>query len=239
MAKGKARRINPEQWRKIQDAQLAAVLRKVQSGRVLNSNEQRILDSHRSETPPAKQQARPEPASTDAGVWMTPAEFLRWLPSQGITLSRKNLYATYYGAGAKHPVHRSPDGKRIHGPKALELIRIIHGGDTIGETGRIIAERQAADARFRTAKARAAEIELEELEGKRVKIDVVERVWATMFEHAKNEARTLANNLPEDLHGKEKPEMRVILERGLRQLFQHLAESCRQRVTGHALKAAS
>lgn len=166
----------------------------------------------------------------DPATWLPPSAFLRWLKTQGVSLSRKGLYKTYFGKGARHPVHTSPDGKRIHKFKAIELIRMIQGGDGLGDSSRIIAERQAADARFRTAKARAAELELEELEGKRVAIEVIDRVWATMWENVKNEARTASHNLPRQLVGQTAPEIRAILEKSFHQIFAHLAQSCRDRI---------
>lgn len=168
---------------------------------------------------------------SDDAVFMTPSQFLRWLPTQGLTLSRKSLYKTYFGKGARHPVHTSPDGKRIHKHKALELIRIVQGGGTgADESARMVAERQLADARYRTAKARMAELELEEQLGARVPFAVLEQVWAAMWENVKNEARTAAHNLPDELHGKTKSEMRASLELAFHRIFSHLASDCRQRI---------
>lgn len=226
----------------IADAQLAAVLSKVKRGQVLTAREQQILDRARA-VPDNGKPGTPELQSLEehdgeGPIWLPPSEFLRWLQEQGITLSRKSLYKTYYGTGARHPVHVSPDGKRIHKWKALELIRIVQGGEGAGDSARIITERQQADARFRTAKARQAELELEEIEGKRVPLDTIERVWATMWENVKNEARALEHNLPEELDGKSKGEMRGVLSLALHRMFAHLATSCRDQVKNLARKPA-
>lgn len=236
------KRLSDDQWRLIQDAQLAAVLNKVKAGKVPNAREQAILDRARA-VPDNGKPGTPELQSLEehdgeGPIWLPPSEFLRWLQEQGITLSRKSLYKTYYGTGARHPVHVSPDGKRIHKWKALELIRIVQGGEGAGDSARIITERQQADARFRTAKARQAELELEEIEGKRVPLDTIERVWATMWENVKNEARALEHNLPEELDGKSKGEMRGVLSLALHRMFAHLATSCRDQVKNLARKPA-
>jgi hypothetical protein len=183
----------------VQKQQLANILRKVAKGRTLTAREQQILESAAAEKRPEGRQGR-QSEENDAAVWLTPAAFLRWLPSQGLQLSRKNFYKTYYGSRARHPVHTSSDGKRIHKLKALELVRLIQAKDAgDDDADRVIRERQQAEAMFKNAQAIRQVIALETMLGQRLRRDLVGRVWSQAVENLKNELRTIEHNGTEEI----------------------------------------
>lgn len=202
----------------VRRTQLANIINKAKSGKVLSRAELELLERGSAE----KQEPKKAAASAEEKVWLSPSEFIRWANEQGVSLSRKSFYKTYFGRGARHPVERSKDGKRVHRDKALELIRMVQADD-YGDSSRIICERQAADARVKSAKARMAEIELETLSGQRPSIEVVKRVWGRAVENLRGELRTLAKNMPDELFGKAREEMTNLMERRFEDAFRHVS----------------
>lgn len=182
----------------VRNQQVRNVLAKVAAGKTPTAREQKILDA--AAVVETKGAARPKgrKGSEEDSVWLTPAEFLRWMPSQGITLSRKNFYRTYFGSAARHPVHVNPEGKLIHKWKAVELIRLIQSRDDT-EGSRAIRERQTAEALAKTAEAMRRVIDLEERMKKRIRIDTVTKLWGQAVENLKNELRTIEHNATEDV----------------------------------------
>jgi len=153
-------------------------------------------------------------------IWLTPAEFERWLPSQGVQISHQNLYKTYLGRNARYPIPRSSSGK-IHRGKALELINLARGRAHV-ETGS--AEdaarlRLEAEARWKAARAAIAEIKLEELRGRKVDVDLVRRVWTRTIETLKSDLLNLARSLPDLIAGRRRAEQAAIIERAFRELL--------------------
>lgn len=219
MTKGGKKTLTAKDLEVVNAAQIANIIRKAKAGRVLSQREENIL-AHA--VPTSKKAIKPSriPAEEDQNVWLTPAEFERWLQGQGISISHKNLYRSYLGKGARHPLERSAAGK-IHKEKALELIRLIQGREE-GDAARIITERQAADARYKAAKARAAELALEAELKLRVPTALVEKVWGRAFENFKSELRTIEHNLPDDLEGKPRAEMQAILAKAHHEALKHL-----------------
>lgn len=186
--------LTPKDLELVKSQQVRNVLKKIAAGKTPTAREQRLLDEA-AEGPPRRK--NPKGQEEDA-VWLGPAEFLRWLPSQGITLARKNFYARYYGKQAKHPLHVSPDGKKIHKWKGAELIKLIQSKES-GDGDRVIRERQAAEALFKTAQAQRAVVLFETVLGQRVRTHVVTKVWSDAVENLKNELRTIQQNVPDEL----------------------------------------
>lgn len=206
--------LTAQQVEKIERAQLGVVIEKTRQKKPLNSREWKLLAKYGGTKPP-------EETPDEDRVWVTPAELERYLPTVNITISKKNLYKTYLGKGARHPLERSGDGKRIHKHKAAELIRIVQGRDDTSAS-RVIQERQLADARYRSAKARREEILLQQLMGDRIPLAAVEKVWARALENFFNELRAMEHNAPEELFGKDRAEMRAILQLRHHEARKHL-----------------
>lgn len=205
--------LNKEHVTAIEQSQLAVALAKSKAKKPLTAREWKLIEKY--------SQTKQAPEPEQERVWLTPAELERWLPSVGVKISHKSLYKTYLGKGARHPLERSGDGKRVHKDKAAELIRIVQGREDT-DANRVIQERQAADARYKTAKARREEILLQQMMGVRIPLEVVEKVWARALENFFNELRAMEHNAPEELYGKDRAEMRAILQLQHHEARKHL-----------------
>lgn len=166
---------------------------------------------------PVKAAAR----AADDGEWITATGLLRWLRAQGLKISRKNLYKTYLGARARYPLERDAKG-RVHRLRALETIKAVQERD--GGTSDEIARRRAlADARIREALAAKREIELLELRGRKIDVELVEKTWTRTVTAAKDALRTLAMTLPDVLEGLGKDAARTLLEDRFRGVMETLS----------------
>jgi hypothetical protein len=194
------------------------LIAKVARGGVLTAGELRQVESMRSESKPAP--APPEPE--DERVWITPAEFERWLPTQGVTISHKSLYKTYLGANARHPIKRNSAG-RVHRDFGLELVRMVQGHEEV-HTDDAIAKRNAADARIKSARAALLEATAAERAGRKIDVDLVNTKWSRAIENLKNELRALASSVSAMLVGKTELEITAILEKRYMETLRHLAD---------------
>lgn len=155
-------------------------------------------------------------------VFVTPAEFERWLKKQGLKISHKNLYETYLGPHAVNQIPRSSDGKRVHKDKGLELIKLVQSKQDVDPTN--VAQRRAeAAARLAEAKAAKQELEASEAAGSLLDVDLVKQVWTNAIEATKNEMRSMVNTLPAELVGRNEDEIRTLLDKSLRAAQEHLA----------------
>ncbi len=191
---------------------------KVARGGVLTQAEVRQVEGMR-----AAQAPHPA-AATDADerVWVTPAEFERWLPSQGLTISHKNLYKTYLGKGALYPIKRNAAG-RIHREQGLELLRLVQTKQpsTMEDA---MAKRAEATARAQLAKARMLERQEQLNAGTAVPLDLVNQVWSRCFVNLKNEQLSMAKALSAVLVGKSELEIETILHQRILDSHRHVAE---------------
>lgn len=192
------------------------LINKVAAGGVLTPAEAKQLESLRPQGPTA--------AANDEGerVWLTPSEFERWLPTQGITISHKSLYKTYLGAGARHPIKRNTSG-RVHRDFGLELIRIVQGHEQV-DSNDAIAKRNEGDARVKIARAVLLETLAAERAGRKIDVDLVNSKWSRAIENLKNELRALASSVSAMLVGKTELEITAILERRYMETLRHLAD---------------
>jgi hypothetical protein len=183
------------------------IVKKAAAGKVLTSREQDLLERQR------KTEGE-KPAAVDARIWMTPSDAERWLKRKGIRISHKSLYETYIGTHARHAaaVSRTEDGRKLHAPKLLELIRIVQNREPVDALA-ALTERNAADARF--AAARAALLEIRLAEARREKIDraIVQKTIVRAVESLKNNLKTRSISLPDQMHGKPAAEIKQIIEK--------------------------
>lgn len=142
---------------------------------------------------------------------MTPTEFVRWLPSQGVRIARKNLYETYLGATARHPIERNADGK-VHRLKALELIRVV-GSREPAVLNDAIAKRQEADARARIAQAMMLELEAKKEAGAAVDLSLVQKVWGKLLANLKGALRSMAKSAVLEMEGQNAQQREETLNR--------------------------
>lgn len=198
--------LNPDAAENVRRAIVKNVLKKVAAGKVPTQREQAILDGESS-----SRSRRGEPTE-DGRLWLKPAELERWLRRQGLKISHQNLYKTYLGRAAQHApaVPWSGDGERIHRDKMIELIRIVQQREDVNLSS-ALAEKQAANARILSAKARMAELELYELEGRKIDIALVKKVFNRAIQNFDNELRALELSLPDELVGLEPAAMREVL----------------------------
>jgi hypothetical protein len=215
-------------WDVVQRANVANILRKQRSGKVLSAREESLL---RTALEKKNAPAAATPAVDDEDrVWLTPAEFERWLPGQGLRISHQCLYKTYLAKSATNQIKRSSDGRRIHKWNGLELIRIVQGKQDV-QVDSILRRRQEAATRVVEAKAAAAELQQAERAGHLLDADLVRQVWSGAIQAQINEFRTLVHTLPPELVGKTEDEIRVLLDLHLRNAQHHLAVSYRDEAT--------
>ena len=215
-------------WEVVQRANVANIIRKQQSGRVLSAREESLL---RTALEKKNAPAAAAPALDDEDrVWLTPAEFERWLPGQGLKISHQCLYKTYLAKSATNQIKRSSDGRRIHKWNGLELIRIVQGKHDV-QVDSILRRRQEAATRVVEAKAAAAELEQAARAGHLLDADLVRQVWSGAIQAQINEFRTLVHTLPPELVGKGEEEIRALLDLHLRNAQHHLAVSYRDEAT--------
>ena len=208
---------------KVLAADVRNIVRKAAKGKVLTQHERELLIQHQ-----AAQAPKPKAVTADdegERVWVTPAALMKWLPTQGVKISKKSLFKTYLGANATHPVTRNADGKRVHRFQALEMIRLVQqgGAGENDELGRVALERAIADARMKSARAAQMELRLEEAMGQRIRVELVYKVLGKATENVTSELRTLEHNLPDELANKSAAEIQPILAKAFHALRQHLA----------------
>ena len=201
----------------VQRANIANILKKQRAGKVLTTREEKILrEALDKKRQPANAEDDGSAHEDEDRVWLTPAEFERWLPSQGVKLAHANLYKTYLSNAASNPIKRSTDGKRLHKWKGLELIRIVQGRDAI-DPDTFLRRRQEASTRVIEAKAAAAEMEAAAQAGRLLDADLVKQTWTAAAEGLKNELRALVHAMPDDV--------RPTLETAVRQMLHNFAVS--------------
>lgn len=156
-------------------------------------------------------------------LWLTPAEFERWIKTQGVRISHQKLYQTYLGRSATHPIERDRRG-RIHRGKTLEIIKLVQGRADTGDSQKILLERQKADSEYRRTTAERAKLKLEVERGNLVEKQVWRLVLIRAVDAMKQEFRTLAHTLPDQLAGKAKAGQGRMLEEAFESTFRHLAD---------------
>lgn len=166
---------------------------------------------------PVQPKSRPQ-----EGPWVTPAEFVRWLPSQGVKIARKNLYETYLGKTARHPIERDANG-RLHRTKALELIRVVNAREPINAAS-AIAKRNEADARIRMAEASMAEMREKKMAKTLVDIGLLQQVWMRAYENLKSTLRSCARSLSLEVEGLSVLEREATITRRHEEALRHLSQ---------------
>lgn len=168
-----------------------------------------------------KRKVGTRPASP-AGPWITPAEFVRWLPTQGVKIARKNLYETYLGKTARHPIERDASG-RVHKLKALELLRVVNAREPVSAAS-AIAKRNEAEARIRTAEASMAEMRERKMAGTLVDIGLIQQVWMRAYENLKSTLRSCARSLALEVDGLPVLEREAVITRRHEEALRHLSQ---------------
>ena len=242
----KKRNKSPDKIELLNNAQLAAILKKAGRGKPLTAAEMEFArgrlggDAGKIADRKSKIENRKSPGGDevddvdlmDGPAYVSPAAFLRFVADQGdgISLSKKSLYHTYIGAKAKYRLQfpLSGDGRKIHKLKGLEFVRMVQVGDTGGgdDMQRAFQIRALADARAHDAKARILERRDLLDAGQYVPRVTVEKVWATATENFKNKLRALTLNLPLELQ----PGFSV----GLHEAFRDLAVMFAAKAAGKA-----
>ncbi len=175
-------------------------------------------------TPPRKLKPAAVPA-WQSKVWITAADFLKWSEFQGVSLSKKNLYATYLGTAARHPIPRRQDN-RLHKHKAMELVRVVQGkalADT--DQAAILAERNLAETRLKTARAAAAELKVARMRGDLVETVLVRQTWDRRLAALRDSFRTLAQTAPTDLDGQTQNQMEKTLAGMFDETFRRVGDN--------------
>jgi len=234
---GPAPLLSADQLSVMEKKNLANILRKQQAGRVLNRSELETLRRASSPDVPAQAENDGDPDGYGLKVWIGPAELEKWLPSQGVKISHKNLYATYLGRDAKYRVERNAKGE-LHRWRTMELIRSVQNPEHVA-TDEILQRRQIAGARAQEARARVQEMRVAEMEGLLIPRTVIEEVWTRAVGLFLQELSGLGETLLDELVEEATPEQRGLLKDRLADLQRHLHVEFETRARQAARAAAT